>query len=368
MTLCYYVTGHGYGHAIRTAQVIKALPPDLPVIVRSTVPQRLFAEELPNRLIETICAEFDCGCVQPDSVTILKRETLDRYRAIAARNASVLDAEVRFLTGRGVTLVVSDVPSFPIEAAHVAGIPSVVATNFTWYDIYKEYVETPQDQALVDEIAAQYRLASLALISDLETPSTAGCFPTVERVPLTARIGVRRRDALDEFLRSQDCPEGIRLGLLYMGTWGLDIDWTVVETMRDWRFVTYDPLPRPVRNVTVLDRTQWPYADTVASADAMICKVGYGTTTDCIGNGTPMIHLPRRDFIEYNALVAGLDRWGGRIELSEDDFIAARWRPALEASTSVTIDPAAFRTDGAQVVANRLAGLAAQDHNRLQFS
>ena len=358
MTLCYYVTGHGYGHAIRTTQVINALPPQIPVILKTTVPQRLLQEELRNRVFETIVAEYDCGCVQPDSVTILRRETLDRYREIARASDSALESEVRFLRERGVTVVASDVPAFPIQAAHEAGIPSAVTSNFTWHDIYRDYAETEADRAMVDRMAAQYALATVALISPMETPTILSLFPRIERVPLTARIGWRCRPALYRELHGKGAPAGARLGLLYLGTWGLDIDWGAVESFRDWYFVTYDPLPRPVANVALLDRRAWPYADTVASVDAMICKVGYGTTTDCIANGTPMIHLPRRDFAEYRALTAGMDRWGGRVELSEADFIAGRWRAALDASTRVEMDPAAFAVDGARVVAGRLALLA----------
>jgi hypothetical protein len=77
--LCYYITGHGYGHAIRTAQILKALPTDIPCILRTTVPERLFQEEVPGRAFIYAPAEFDCGCLQTDSVTVLPRATLERY-------------------------------------------------------------------------------------------------------------------------------------------------------------------------------------------------------------------------------------------------------------------------------------------------
>ena len=73
--LCYYITGHGFGHAIRTTQILKALPSDVPLILKTTAPERLFREELPGRDFEYLSAEYDCGCLQSDSVTVLKRET-----------------------------------------------------------------------------------------------------------------------------------------------------------------------------------------------------------------------------------------------------------------------------------------------------
>jgi len=352
MTLCYYVTGHGYGHAIRTAQVLKALPASLPLMIKTTVPQQLFREELLNRSFDYYYAEYDSGCIQPDSVTILKRETLDRFATINAENRKRLDSEIQFLVDHGVRLVVSDVPSFPLMAARAAGIPAVATTNFTWCDIYNDYVETEADQALIQDMAMQYGAASLALISDLHLPTTTSVFPHVEHVPLTVRKGVSRRAELDRRIDNNR-----HLGLLYLGTWGLDIDWAAVESLVDWRFLSYEPTPRKFRNVDLVSRQEWMYEDIVASVDAMICKVGYGAVTDCIGNSTPMVHLPRRDFIEYSVLVAGMDRWGGRVELSELDFVAGRWKPALDTALRVEMRADAFRTDGAQVIASRLLQL-----------
>ena len=91
--LCYYVTGHGFGHAIRTTQILKALPPELPFILKTTAPERLFREELPGRGFEYIHAEYDCGCLQSDSVTVLRRETLTCYAEIARRNHERLPEE-----------------------------------------------------------------------------------------------------------------------------------------------------------------------------------------------------------------------------------------------------------------------------------
>ena len=352
MTLCYYVTGHGYGHAIRTAQVLKALPTDLPLVIKTTVPQQLFREELHNRRFDYYYAEYDSGCIQPDSVTILKRETLDRFAAINAENRKQLDSEIQFLVDHHIRLVASDVPPFPLTAARVAGIPAVATTNFTWCDIYNDYVETEADRALIDDMARQYGAASLALISDLHLPTTTSVFPHVEHVPLTVRKGVSRRGEVDRWLDND-----LRLGLLYLGTWGLDIDWAAVESLDDWLFLSYEPTPCKVRNVATVSRQEWMYEDIVASVDAMICKVGYGAVTDCIGNSTPMVHLPRRDFVEYSALVAGMDRWGGRVELSQSDFIAGYWKPALDAALKVKMRTDVFRTDGAQVIAARLLEL-----------
>lgn len=347
--LCYYVTGHGFGHAVRTAQILKALPPELPLLVKTTAPERLFREELPGREFEYVAAEYDCGCLQSDSVSVLKRETLTRYGEIARRNQDHLADEIVFLRERGVKCVASDIPSFPLYAAREAGVPSGAIGNFTWHDIYAEYAETAEDEALLAQMAAQYASATVGLITPLSLPSTPGLFPNVERVPLVARRGSPIRSILTEVL---DIPPEKHLALLYLGGWGLDVDWPALERFTDWCFL--GDRAAPIANARVFDPSVLRYADVAASVDAVVSKAGYGTVTECIANSVPLVYLPRHGFAEHDALVSGMNKWGGGIAISEAAFHAGEWADALQSALHAAPDPNAFATNGAKVIAEKL--------------
>ena len=354
MALCYYITGHGFGHAIRSIQVIKSLPPGLPLILKTTAPERLFREELPGRAFSYVSAEYDCGCLQSDSVTVLRRETLTRYSEIALANAARLPEEAAFLRDHGVRCVASDVPSFPLHAARAAGVPSVAIANFTWHDIYSEYIETDADAALLRQMASEYAAATVACLTLLNVPTVSDVFPNVERVPLVARRGQPSREALAEAL---GIPPDKRLALLYLGGWGLDINWPALEQWTDWVFLLDSPLPHPVANVRAFDARRWRYADVAASVDAVISKAGYGTLTECIANSVPLIYLPRYGFREHEALVVGMNAWGGGVEISEAAFFAGEWESALHSALEARPDPNVFPINGADVIANRLLEL-----------
>ena len=351
MTLCYYVTGHGFGHAVRTTQILKALPPDLPLILKTTAPERLFREELPGRAFQYVQAEYDCGCLQSDSVTVLARETLTRYREIAQNNAALLRDEVAFLEQSGVRCVASDVPPFPLHAAREAGIPSVAVANFTWHDIYSEYVETPADAALLSDMAAQYAEATVACLTPLNVPTVGDVFPNVEQVPIVARRGNDVREALAKGL---GLPPGKRLALLYLGNWGLDVQWPALERWDGWVFLLDRPLPQPVTNVRTFDPSRWRYADIAASVDAVVSKAGYGTVTECIANSVSLIYLPRYGFVEHAGLVLGMKPWGGGIEIPEADFFAGDWGESLSLASDATLNPRAYETNGADVIAQKI--------------
>ncbi len=349
--LCYYITGHGFGHAVRTTQVIKSLPPDLPLILKTTAPERLFREELPGRDFAYVPAEYDCGCLQSDSVSVLRRETLSRYEEIAWSNAARLPAEVAFLRERGVRCIASDIPSFPLHAAREAGIPGVAVANFTWHDIYAEYVETDADAALLRQMAGEYAAATVACLTPLSVPTVGDVFPHVERVPLVARRGPPRRDLLAAAL---EIPAGKHMALLYLGEWGLDIHWPALEQWTDWVFLLDRPLPQPIANARAFDARRWRYADVAASVDAVVSKAGYGTLTECIANSVPLIYLPRHGFREHEALVVGMNQWGGGVEIAEAAFFVGEWGTALQSALSARPDPNVFPINGADVIANKL--------------
>jgi L-arabinokinase len=176
-------------------------------------------------------------------------------------------------------------------------------------------------------------------------------FPQVERVPLVARRGTRVRESLTEAL---GVPDGKRLALLYLGGWGLDIRWPALARWDDWVFLLDAPPPEPVANVRAFDARRWRYADVAASVDAVVSKAGYGTLSECIANSAPLIYLPRHGFAEHEALVLGMRGWGGGVEIPEADFFSGDWGAALEAARRARPDPAAYATDGADVIARRL--------------
>jgi len=349
--LCYYVTGHGFGHAIRTIQILKALPPELPLLVKTTAPERLFREELVGRPFEYIAAEYDCGCLQSDSVTVLRRETLTRYAEIAQRNHEWLPQEVAFLKERSIRCVASDIPSFPLLAAREAGIPAVAVANFTWHDIYSEYAETAEDAALLAEMAAEYASATAGLVTPLSLPSTPLVFPNAESVPLVARRGQPIREALTQAL---DIAPGKRLALLYLGGWGLDIHWAALERFTEWVFLLDRPVSQVASNARIFDPSVWRYADVAASVNVVVSKAGYGTVTECIANSVPLVYLPRLGFAEHEALVLGMNAWGGGIGISEQAFHTGNWENALHAALAVKPDPNAFAANGAEVIAWKL--------------
>lgn len=320
-----YVSGHGFGHAVREIEILRRVPDTIGLVVKTSSPEWFWRQEI-QRPFEFVADAFDVGCLQPNSLDIDVPGTLAAWNAIAARNEARLDDEVADLRRRGVRVVVADVGPFPIRIAERLGVPSVCVANFTWADIYGKLAEAePAFGPIAADLEAQYARATLLLDTDLSLPMAY--FPRRERVGLVARPHRHRRTDLLGLLGPR--AEGKRLALIYIGNWGLPIPWARLETFSDWFFVTLGRAG-PAANLAELPADAFPHADLVASVDLVVSKAGYGMVGECLSSGTPLLYCPRPEFAEYAALDAALSVWPGGLRATTADFLSVAWDAHLE--------------------------------------
>src|SRR6187399_2470425 len=111
MSVLFYISGHGFGHASRELPVINRMGARRGerLLIRSAVSPDLIARGL-RVPYELTAIECDSGVIQTTSVAHDDEATVDAavefYRTFAAR----VDAEVRALSGERVDLIVGDVP------------------------------------------------------------------------------------------------------------------------------------------------------------------------------------------------------------------------------------------------------------------
>jgi L-arabinokinase len=349
MKILYYLTAHGYGHAVRSVTLCNELSENVRLIFRTTLPSIFFHEEV-KRPFELFPARFDCGCIQKDSVTVDKKETLQAYMRLADQNTAHLEGEVNFCREQRVDGIVSDITPFAFEVAQKAGLPSVAVSNFSWYDIYQPYArEYPSFEPYLRKIHDQYRMAGLLL--EL-TPSTGmPYFRNRLKVPLVAKPGRNIGHLLKDYL---GLGGNQRIALIYVGEWGVEsIRWEDLEKFRGWDFIGIYPLPGASANYHRIDKKDFPYEDLVASAEVMITKIGYGVTSQSLINGTPLIYLPRQDFAEFPVLEEAIREWGHGYRLSQEDYCALNWGRALE-EVSKRRRPKPVASDGARICAREI--------------
>ncbi|KAF9934275.1 hypothetical protein FBU30_002693 [Linnemannia zychae] len=216
-TFCYYVSGHGFGHATRVNQIItELLKSTVPTTPSSTGTSIVTASLAPVTAINTentegvssmltaaaACnpstaavsrhtiyivsdapefifkdvtalgakyrnAKVDAGVVQPLAYSVDRQKTIEGVKSFLARRDDTLQNEVAWLAQVGADCVLADAPFLPCAAASSYGIPAILITNFTFDEVYRflqEGDDLDKDVVAVANAALEdYKKASLLL-------------------------------------------------------------------------------------------------------------------------------------------------------------------------------------------------------------
>jgi len=355
--LAVYVSGHGYGHSTRTAEVLRAVraeAPELPITVCTSAPAFLFEGVVPPP-IAVLRVECDVGLVQRDALVIDEEATAAAWRAFAAGWSARVAAEAAWLREGGARLVLGDIPPLAFAAAREAGVPSMALGNFSWDWIYRHLAgRQPALGEAADRAAEAYaaceRLLRLPFACDTPAFREVEDIPLVVRRPAVARDEARRRLGLDQ-------RPSVLLSFGGIGLPGLRVD--ALGGLSGFQFLLTCPAgvgeAGNTRHIDgrALAAAGLDYPDLVGACDIVVTKPGYGIVSDCIGVGVRLVYTDRGDFPEYPVLVAEMDRYLPAVHASNEDVREGRLGPALDAVVKAPF-PEPPRTDGASVAARRI--------------
>jgi L-arabinokinase len=352
-TIAYYITAHGFGHAVRSLEVIRGILEfrgDISVVVVSDIPEFLVEQNVGKRL-PFRRRRLDAGLVQLDSIRFDLEATRRSLEALDARSEELVADEVRFLRSQGIGAVVSDLSHLAFEAAHRAGVPSIGLGNFTWDWIYEFYARSdPAWTPLISRIRDCCRRCRLFL--RLPMHSDCSVFPRVEDVPLVARKAAR---APAEVRGRLGLERDAKIYLISFAA--LDLEEGAqrrLETIDDALFLYRRPLAFRFANAFAADGPDLSYADLVSAMDGVVTKPGYGIVADCLSHGTPMIYTDRGPFPEYEILVEEMKRSLATVFLPNRDLYGGNWGPAIEELRRLPRRTPSLRLDGASVCATAI--------------
>jgi hypothetical protein len=304
MRLLVAVTAHGYGHAAQVAPVIDALArrrPHTAVTLMTSVPQWFLRQRI-HTDFELVEQEPDFGLLMNSALDIDIEASARAYAELHRSWEARVSDEARRLKALRADLVLADVPYLTLAAAYRAGIPAVALCSLNWADIYRYYFgDRAEAPPVLAEMEAAYNSAHRFLCPE---PSMA--MPTLANKVSIGAIAVRGANCRAKLNSVCGIPPDTKLVLVAPGGvrmrfamehWpvGQGIHWLV---SRSWQ----------VRHpeVTAFERAGMSFTDLVASCDAVLGKCGYGTVTECVVNGTPLLYVPRPGWPEEATLLAWL--------------------------------------------------------------
>ncbi|KAI7900341.1 uncharacterized protein BX663DRAFT_563259 [Cokeromyces recurvatus] len=377
LTFCFYISGHGWGHATRANQIIidiLNLPAKHKVYVISTASDFIFQGVIQVGAMYRH-ADIDAGVVQPLPYTVDRQQTIKNLKSFLNRRTSIIENEVRWLQSVHADCVICDAPFLPCAAANKANIPAVISSNFTFDEVYLGLREGDmldnEIQNMVQQIIADYRYADLLirLPGAIRIPSfdnTSAIVPTQKRkgitqlpcttisniqsnsfvrqiidVPLVFRKFRRpREEVLEEMKIPKEIYKSHKILLLSFGGQLLGQDGWVGRKHplpSGWICIVCaapKSVPMPERFYRAPKDAYVP--DLTNACDVLLGKLGYGTCSECIGHRTPFVYVPRPQFIEELGLLKLMSDQGSAVELSREDFEAGHWASAIERASHMS--------------------------------
>jgi hypothetical protein len=290
------LSGHGFGHLAQAAPVVNALRKQLPQLrlsVCGSLPREVVAARLDGK--------FSYQQTQLDPVLRMRsawevdvHASRQVYRAFHRDWQSGFQSDLDLLQQLQPDLVLADIPYRILSAAAERKIPTVALCSLNWASIYAAYCDdSSEDRQIIEQMNVAYRSATTFLAP---TPSIS--MPELDNVtgidPI-ARIGRRLQQSLLE-----NCAAGMdkRPVLVALGGIAMQMpvdNWPRIDGVV-WIFA--EALHSDRADMVNLDALDMRFIDVLASSDAVLTKPGYGTYTEAVCNGVPVLTIERQDWPE----------------------------------------------------------------------
>ncbi|MEA3210647.1 MAG: hypothetical protein QOE70_3704 [Chthoniobacter sp.] len=361
-TVVFYITGHGYGHSVRTAEVIRALARGESawrIVVRTAAPRWLFEEA--GAGVEIFDAHIESQVLESaDSLRIDGAATAERLVDFLSSAETVVDREAAWLRDHQVSAIVADIPYLAGTIAERARIPCLGMSNFLWDFIYEPLLAGhPRADECLREIRAGY--GRMQAILRFPFSHAMPVFRRIIDVPLVAPRAERSRAETTRALGIDPTDSrpvvylGMRAGVPFE-----TLGRAAAQSPEDIFVYVGHPrpgLPENTRNVVL--GPVLSFADMVAAADTVISKPGYGMVATCAAHGTSLLYPPRTGFREDECLLRDLPRFSRVGELCLSDFASGNWQVPLRQLRSQPPPSESAPTGGAECCAENLAALVA---------
>lgn len=346
------ISPHGLGHAAMTLPVLAALvrhQPGLRLTVRSAAPQDWLRSQLPpgTRLLP---AAGDLGMAMHHALGVDVPASLCWYRTMFAHWERHLRDATAALEAIEADALLSNVGFLPLAAAARAGIPAAAFCCLNWADLYEHYAGARgDDAALVSQLRAIYAGADVFLAPEPSMPMA--WLPNRVAAPPVARLGRDRRQELRQRLGAGADDQVV---LLSLGGVAFPLDVSAWPPLKGVKVVAGMPVTGTHPGVYPAAGLDLPWIDLLASCDAVLTKLGYGTVTEAACNGIPVLHVPRGGWPEEPNLLEWLQRHGRCRSLSRETLVRGGFGGFLHDVLRQPAPPRP-RPDGVEQVAKSLA-------------
>lgn len=304
--IAFYITNHGYGHASRNVAIIEELltkREDIKIWIKTDAERVSFLQrnlyKYDNRIIYN-SNYHDVGFILNTKTYKVDVETL--YTRVSEEIENwpyYIKNECNFLVSENIDLVVSDVIPWVLLAAKKMHISSILLCNFTWYEMYKEYL--PENLCL--KYYHAYNSADKIYLYTLGNPDVLKYFSKVEMLSLISRK--RNSEKIQEIYSAYKHP------IIFVSV-GKSITMEKKYNVSgiEATFLTTTGVELEGENVVRLPSDMINTQDYISASDYVISKTGWSSLAEIFLNKKKAAVILRGDNPEDNAVLKQIEERG----------------------------------------------------------
>lgn len=355
LSIGYFVSAHGFGHASRAAAVMAAIQTACPAAyfhVFTTIPDWFFLDSLGKDFSYQYC-QTDIGLIQKGPLEEDLPATIEKLNRFLPFTPSRTDTLCQLVAEIGCRMIISDISPLGIHIAGRLNLPSILIENFTWDWIYAAYAEKASEfEKHIDYLNSIFKKADFHIQTEpvCQRQFSDLCVGPISRQIKTSRQVIRQR---------LDIPEERPVILVTMG--GISARLDFLERLPE-RPDIYFIIPgggevktRMKNTVCLPHHSDFFHPDLVHAVDGVIGKAGYSTIAEVYHAGIPFGFVLRPKFRESQKLAEFIQRNMPGLSIETEEFHSGEWLSRLDELLSLP-RVAIERTNGAHQVANFMAG------------
>lgn len=306
LSIAYFISSHGFGHAARSTAIMLSLMqriPELHFHIFTEVPSQFFNNKGLNYTYHR--TRNDVGFVQTSPLQHDIAQTLAALEQFLHDLDKTTRHTATALLHQHCQLALCDIAPLGIMAAQKAGIPAVLLENFTWDWLYQPYAaEYPALNEHIEFLRKVFRQCDYLIQTEPACEKRQADLTTypVSRTPQQSRSTTRKQLAF---------PEHHKLITITMGGIRSELkSFERLDKMSDCTFVlpgTGEHISHLGNSITLPLHSEIYHPDLMHASDLVIGKLGYSTLAEVYYAGVPFVYVMREDFRESGCLANFVD-------------------------------------------------------------
>ncbi|WP_368490067.1 glycosyltransferase [Clostridium sp. BJN0013] len=314
-TIAFYISNHGFGHASRNIPIIHELltkSREIEIIIKSGKNQIHFMQQLLEEFSPRVAfyeKDVDLGLIlKKGKIEVDKIKLQYELEKFINSWDDKIRKENTFLINNGVNLVISDIASWIFKCCKGLSIKSILISNFTWVEIYKElfnndiYKTYLQYYKMADEV---WFYPLYGYVKDyIENPKY---------------LGLCCREFNDENVQSIKRVHKQPIVFVSVGR-SVHLKEAIDIEGLPYDFIYTEGVNLKGKNAYKLSIDTLNTQDYIKASDYVITKAGWGTVAEAICAKKPMLVIERNEIAEDRKTLENLIKLDIVLPIKQGEF------------------------------------------------